>query len=607
MHLASLPFEELLERVKARENHPDKSEDIDIDGTMRYLVALPISAHTADSVDVLVRLGRIFYLSAQPAEALHAASHAARVAVAVEDKLLLCRARRMEGLALIDLGRFAEATVAQVESWSLARGLGDRKREILAISGFGGICVGMGQWNVAIRYFERARELAEENGFTNDEFVERTNLAHCAVQLREPTSGLRALSQFSADAPGNTQAVLTCAFAYHTLARLQVLIGDIAGARVHAEEAARLALTVRCEKKFLPPTEAVLGLIDVSSGAVERGLSRLHDALTSAKRLSHTGIPDYLGMLIDAYEAAGYPDKALEYLKELVEWKKKLIDAAATPLQYEGLAEPIQFQTGASLTDEGLLAKAYSLEAGVQDRLQHFVETAINAEIASGHDLYRTFRVAKLAWYLAVVVGWNEERSGPLSLGAQLCNIGMIAIPTRVLLKPGALSDVERHVLRDHTRYGAELLRKSKLRILDIASVICEQHHERYDGRGYPRGLAGEAIAKEARVVAICDAFDAMTHPRPWRAIPLSIPAALNELQLGAGTQFDPLFMTAFIELMHSESCKHDDLDAFLAEGADEVEYVRTRARMEMLLREKTPTDRAAVAAHRQSSIATKS
>ena len=586
MHLASLSFEELLERVKTRENHPDKSEDIDIDGTMRYLVALPISAHTADSVDVLVRLGRIFYVSAQPAEALHAASHAARVAVALEDKLLLCRARRMEGLALIDLGRFAEATVAQVESWSLARDLGDRKKEILAISGFGGICVGMGQWNVAIRYFERARELAEENGFANDELVERTNLAHCAVQLREPTSGLRALSQFEADTPGNTQAALTYAYAHYTLARLQVLVGDIAAARVHAEESARLARTVRCEKKFLPPTEAVLGLIDVSSGAVERGLSRLHEALTIAKQLSHTGVPDYLGMFIDAYEAAGYPDKALEYLEKLVEWKKEFINAAVIPLQYEGLAEPVQFQTGASITDEGLLAKAHSLEADVQDRLQHFVETAINAEIASGHDLYRTFRVARLAWYLAAAVGWNQERSRPLSLGAQLCNIGMIAIPTRVLVKPGVLSDAERRVLHDHTRYGAELLRKSKLRILDVASVICEQHHECYDGSGYPRGLSGEAIAEEARIVAICEAFDAMTHPRPRRAVPLSIHAALSEVKQGSGTQFDPLFVNVFIDLVQREFEDHKDLDAFLAEGADELEYVRARARMETLLRE---------------------
>ena len=100
--------------------------------------------------------------------------------------------------------------------------------------------------------------------------------------------------------------------------------------------------------------------------------------------------------------------------------------------------------------------------------------------------------------------------------------------------------------MQAHTQYGAELLRKSKLQILDVAAVIAEQHHERYDGSGYPRGLSGEAIAEEARIVSVCDAFDAMTHRRPWRPTPLSIQAALNELKHGAGSQFDPQLVQRF-------------------------------------------------------------
>ena len=77
--------------------------------------------------------------------------------------------------------------------------------------------------------------------------------------------------------------------------------------------------------------------------------------------------------------------------------------------------------------------------------------------------------------------------------------------------------------MRDHTRYGAELLGQSKLQMLNIASVIAEQHHSSTDERsGYPCGLGGESIAEEARLVAVCDAFDAMTHKRPWRRTPLS-------------------------------------------------------------------------------------
>jgi HD-GYP domain-containing protein (c-di-GMP phosphodiesterase class II) len=372
----------------------------------------------------------------------------------------------------------------------------DTQREIWAIGNFGALCAGMGQWNAAILYLEKARELAEEHGFADLEFHSRTNLADCAVQLREPAAGLRVLSQFRVETPQTRPQMSVSASGRNTLARLHLLVGDLDTARIHAEESARLARMARLEK-ITPNSEATLALIDVCSGAVEKGLSVLERSLTFARQKSQVELPDYLGMCIDAYEAVGRSDKALEYLQELVEWKKKSIEAAVTPLQYEGLVEPIRFETGASFSEDGLLARAHLLQTGVLDRIEYFVETAINADLVSGHDLYRTFRIAKLARYLGAAIGWEQRRLDPLALGAQLCNIGMIAIPARILQKPRGLSDGERHVLRDHTRYGAELLRKSKLKALEGAAAIAEQHHERYDGSGYPLGLSGEATVRE--------------------------------------------------------------------------------------------------------------
>jgi response regulator RpfG family c-di-GMP phosphodiesterase len=491
--------------------------------------------------------------------------------------------RYLLGEVLFESGRFAEAAVAEAEAWSSARDLSDREREVWAIADVGMLYSGMGQWTFAMRYFERARELAEERNLANAEFLVRINLAHCAIQLREPASGLRALAKFCTDAPTTRFSMGSAANAHNNLARLYLLVDDLSTAKVHAEESARFAKIAR-QEKATRQVEGTLGLIDVRSGAVDRGLSTLNRALTRAKCVDHTEVPDYLGMCVEGYEAAGHLDKALGYLQELVEWKKKSIDVEVVPLEQEGLADSIQVQTGISLFDGGLLAKSQSLQMGVRDRIQRLVETAINAEIAGGCDLYRTFRIARLARYLAAAIGWDEQRIAPLALGAQLCNIGMIAIPARILQKPRGLSDGERHVLCDHTRYGAELLRKSRVRILDVASVIAEQHHERYDGSGYPLSLGGEAIAEEARIVAVCDAFDAMTHSRPWRVAPLPIQSALNELKQGAGTQFDPLLVTAFVDLIEREFWEHDDFDAFLAEGADQLEYVRARMRMEAFI-----------------------
>jgi putative two-component system response regulator len=339
-------------------------------------------------------------------------------------------------------------------------------------------------------------------------------------------------------------------------------------------------------EKTIQLSNAVLGLIDVRSGAVESGLSAVERALTLGRRTARTQLPEFLDICIDAYEAAGHSDKALEYLQELVEMKKKAIDSEIVPLQYDSIADPIVFQPGFSFFDERLLAKAHSLRTAVQDRIQWVIETAINAEMASGHDLYRTFRVATLSRDLAAAIGWSDERIAQLKLGARLCNIGMMAIPPRILLKATKPSNGERRLLRDHTIYGAQLLRKSKLRTFDVASAIAEQHHERYDGSGYPHGLSGESIAEEARLVAVCDAFDAMTHARPWRTTPLSNQAALNELRQEAASQFDPRFVDAFIDVFRRQFAGCDDLDAYLADGADDFEYVRARARMEGLISE---------------------
>lgn len=581
--LASSSFGVLRDRLKARGDELDHTDDIDLTEALHYFVALPNHAHTPESVDALIELANNFFFAAQPAETLQAASLASRLAIALEQTLLLWQARGMEGIALSDLGRFTEAAVVYGECWELARTLGNTELEIWAIKRVAGLWDSMAQFDVAISYLERARELAAEHGFVDLELSSRNNIANCAVQLRDPVSGLRALLPFRPDEPKTKREATIYANTHDTLGHLYLLTGEMSKARAHAQESGRLAKLAGV-KRTTQLNEALLGLIDVKSGAVEEGLAAVERALAFAKSVQGTDVADYLSMCIDAYETAGQSDRALAYLQELFAWKRQSIDAQVSLQPYQVLAESLQFPTGTWDSDNSLVIRAQCLHADAWQRIQHLVETAINAEIASGHDLYRTFRLAKLARCMAAALGWDKERINALGMGAQLCNIGMMAIPTRILLKQRALSADECGVLHDHTRYGAELLRKSRLQILNIASVIAEQHHERYDGSGYPAGLSGEAIAEEARIVAVCDAFDAMTHRRPWRPAPLSIEVASNKLKQGAGSQFDPRLVNAFVAFVRRECWQHDDFDAFLAEGADDIEYVRVRARMEALI-----------------------
>ena len=578
-----LSFAELRDRLKASAELPVSAERLDLELVFQRQLALPRSENTPDSIEVLIELAKNFFFMAQPEKALHAASHAALMAEIQGERTLLRKARGVQGLLFSDLGRFGEAMTAHVEALTLARAAGNKRAEVIAINGIGGVCAGSGQWRLAIQYLTRACELAEENDAHDIAMTPRCNIADCAIQLREPALGLNALAMVENWVPRIKIEFTVAAKARNMLARLNLMIGEIATARLHAQEGARLARIANTEKSILE-NEVVLGLIDVSSGEAEKGLAMIERAVAFARRFSHIELADYLGICIEAYEAAGHSDIALVYLHELVAWKKSAFRVEDTSLKYDGLIEPSQFEADISRSDDGLLAKAHVLQTTVHQRIARLAEAAINAEMIGGHDLYRTFRLAKLARCYAEAKSWDKQKVSALALGAQLCNIGMISVPARVLQKSRGLSVGERHVLRDHTRYGGQLLADSKLRVLSMGTVIAEQHHERHDGSGYPRGLSGDAIAEEAQIVSVCDAFDAMTHSRPWRPVPLSVPAALNEIERGAGKQFDPHVAKFFAELIRCEFWKHDDWDKYLAEDADESEYVRARARIEALI-----------------------
>ena len=127
---------------------------------------------------------------------------------------------------------------------------------------------------------------------------------------------------------------------------------------------------------------------------------------------------------------------------------------------------------------------------------------------------------------------------------AALHDVGKVAVPDAILAKPGSLSDEEWTFIHQHTVIGERILAVAPA--LAAAAQLVRASHEHFDGTGYPDGLAGEEIPLGARIICVCDAFDAMTSPRPYRPTPLSVEGALAELRAGAGGQFDPLVVEAF-------------------------------------------------------------
>jgi HD-GYP domain-containing protein (c-di-GMP phosphodiesterase class II) len=155
-------------------------------------------------------------------------------------------------------------------------------------------------------------------------------------------------------------------------------------------------------------------------------------------------------------------------------------------------------------------------------------------------------RVAALAAAVGQSLGWDDQTLSDIRAGSLLHDIGKLSIPGEILAKPGPLNAVEQAEVRRHPAAGALLVANLPKARRALPSIL--HHHERWDGRGYPAGIAGSDIPAEARLVALADAYDAMTSHRPYRAT-LTIPEALDELTRCAGTQFDPILTHACVEV----------------------------------------------------------
>jgi putative nucleotidyltransferase with HDIG domain len=165
-------------------------------------------------------------------------------------------------------------------------------------------------------------------------------------------------------------------------------------------------------------------------------------------------------------------------------------------------------------------------------------------------------RVSSIAEVIARRLGWKRSHLSALRLGALLHDIGKLNLDDAVLRKPGPLDEREFDEIKRHPLAGARLIRSFEALRPALPYVLF--HHERWDGRGYPSGRSREQIPSGARIVAVADAFDAMISVRPYRQ-QLSVRDALIELQDGAGTQFDPGVVRAFVA-----AWEDGELDRFL-------------------------------------------
>ncbi len=185
---------------------------------------------------------------------------------------------------------------------------------------------------------------------------------------------------------------------------------------------------------------------------------------------------------------------------------------------------------------------------GLSLHVVHTLADAIDAKDAytKGH----SGRVAEYAREIAKRAGYSIEKQEEIYMMGLLHDVGKIGVPDAVINKPGRLTDEEFEKIKAHPGRGAKILQN--IEEMPQLAIGARWHHERFDGRGYPDGLSGEDIPEEARIIAVADAYDAMTSNRSYRDI---IPQEVvkGELEKGSGTQFDPQFASIMLEIIKED------------------------------------------------------
>ena len=206
-----------------------------------------------------------------------------------------------------------------------------------------------------------------------------------------------------------------------------------------------------------------------------------------------------------------------------------------------------------------LKAHNLSLEKQVQGRTLQFAEAqvemlqrlALAAEYRDDATGQHTQRVGAICAVLAGAMGQSEHQVELIRMAAPLHDIGKIGIPDQVLLKAGRLTPEEFNVMKAHTIIGGEILSDSQLPILQLARQIALSHHERWDGMGYPKGIARETIPLPGRIAAVADVFDALVHARPYKAA-WSFEDAIAAIRQESARHFDPEVVQAFLQIQSS-------------------------------------------------------
>jgi putative nucleotidyltransferase with HDIG domain len=551
---------------------------------IRTLRLLRGMSHAELRINCFCDIAHYFYLVGQPFSAIEPALEAVQLARRAENKALIRKALTILGVMYADSGNSSRAVECYAEALELARNLNDREVEGRVWVNLGTAFFFTAQYNDAIACFERAISLVgNEPAMEEFRSVANSNIALCCLHLEDFKKGLRAAEQSIVESkePHSAPELLSRVLKENYYARLLLEVDDVEKAGERCAIARRYAGRSKSARAEIAAAIAD-GLYEVQSGRVDVGISRLAQTLERA-RVLRSMLRDSLAAIVKAYEIIGQPQRALAYLREMIEALKQVQQENAlkhTQLHLEHLGGSDEAPTEARLRrhEDALRGKVAEQEV-FKSRIEMLERLAVTAELRDDSTGEHTYRVGKLAALLAQEFGCDHETCGMIELAARLHDIGKIGLPDAILMKPDKLNDAERQIVRAHTTIGAELLSKSNIPQMQMAEEIARYHHEWWDGSGYPGNRSGSAIPLAARITALADVFDALTHQRPYK-VAWPVEAALDEIAQLKGSQFDPQLTDLFIVLIGRLKRDYADFDGFLSQAAQSSPFLQARTRI---------------------------
>jgi putative two-component system response regulator len=563
------------------------------------LHGLPLEALSPARVEALLLSAQFSYVSGQPFAGLEHARLAVECARRLGDRAALRKALTFHGILLADTGNIATAVECYAEALELAESLHDLRAETPVWVNLGTALGYAGQLNDSVACFERVVALTEQDPeLRKSKPLALANIASVCLYLQEHAKGLRSIKAAidCAGEPQNATDRLNRVLAESSYARLLLEVDSLDRAKERCELAKAHARESKSERAELLAALAE-GLCEVHAGLVDLGTSRLAQALDRARVLK-SALRDALLAMVKAQEVAGKPDVALVYLRELMMHTKKTQQENALRhhrLHLENLARQQQASEETVMERHeqslrGKLAEQVAQQELMKSRIEMLERLAVTAELRDDSTGEHSYRVGRLSSLLGQEYGCDDQTCFMLDLAARLHDIGKIGIPDGILLKPDRLTEAEREIMKTHTTVGAELLAQSEMPHMQMAEDIARFHHEWWDGSGYPNGIGGAAIPMAARITALADVFDALTHRRPYKE-PWPVARALEEIAYLKGHQFDPELTDLFLALVRRLQREVGDLDEYLGEAARASPFIRAREKIATTLRRSSGRD----------------